>query len=305
MNIVFSNLRDNIIFSVSLNVFKKVVGVYTIQEISSMVSNLLYKLIIIDITAIKNYNDINVLNDLKNYFNLDKVILLLDGTDISKSNDYTSKLLSFDIYNYCNTQSEMISLINNPKSYKDISKTLTGISEIASTREISINAKVICFKNLTEHAGSTSLIYMLKKQLEPKYSVCALEVNKSDFIYFNSKNMYSTVEANFADTLCKLDKNYKIILIDLNNYNINNCGDIIYLLESSTLKLNKMVARYPDIFKNVKNKYIILNKNVLSSKDINTLESELKIKFFYTLPQLNDRINNIEISNFIASLGFK
>ena len=50
---------------------------------------------------------------------------------------------------------------------------------------------IIGIKNITEHAGATTLIYMLKKELTAVYGdrVVALEINKKDFQVFNEKNM--------------------------------------------------------------------------------------------------------------------
>ena len=305
MIIAISNLRDNVLSNLQINFFKKMHGIYTVSELSSMIKDIIYKQIIIDITAIKDYQNTDNLKDFYNYFDMNKVVILLDGTFLTTSNEYISKLVSIGIYNFANNESEIISLINKPNTKSDVIKSDLNITENNSKIEVNINARVICFKNLTEHAGSSTLIYMLKKKLESKFSVCALEINKNDFSYFNSKNMYSTVEINLADTLCKLDKEFDIILIDINNSNINNCGETIYLLEPSILKLNKMLSRNNNIFGDMRNKFVLLNKNVLSSKDIKLLENELKISIFYTLPNLNDRDDNIEITNFINRIGFK
>ena len=44
--------------------------------------------------------------------------------------------------------------------------------------------RIIGFKNVTAHAGATTLIYMLKKHLEVAYNVVAMEVDTDDFRYF-------------------------------------------------------------------------------------------------------------------------
>ena len=41
--------------------------------------------------------------------------------------------------------------------------------------------RVIGIKGLTDHAGATTLIYMLKKQLSEHYRVLGLELDKNDF----------------------------------------------------------------------------------------------------------------------------
>ena len=58
-------------------------------------------------------------------------------------------------------------------------------------------------KSLTEGAGATTLVYLMKKHLESNYSVCALEVDKRDFVYFDSKDMESTTGVNLAKDIMK------------------------------------------------------------------------------------------------------
>ena len=50
----------------------------------------------------------------------------------------------------------------------------------------------IRIKNVTNHAGSTTLTYLLKKHLEKAYSVVAVEVDSNDFVYFNDKSLKTT-----------------------------------------------------------------------------------------------------------------
>ena len=79
--------------------------------------------------------------------------------------------------------------------------------------------KIIGFKNVTENAGSTTLIYILKKYLEKNYKVMAIELNKSDFSLFNDKELISTDDDSYPSVIIK-GKDKDIILIDLNNSNV-------------------------------------------------------------------------------------
>ena len=78
--------------------------------------------------------------------------------------------------------------------------------------------QIIGIRNITDHAGSTTLIYMLKKELEQFYNmdVVAIEINRHDFLYFGDKNMVSTTDANLMTELVK-HKDVSVILIDLND----------------------------------------------------------------------------------------
>ena len=83
------------------------------------------------------------------------------------------------------------------------------------------------------------------------------------------------------------------------------CQEIIYLLEPSVLKLNKLMNFNRRAFKDLEGKKIILNQSVLSSKDVLELEYEARTKFFFNMPPLNERDENIPIlDTFLTKLGF-
>ena len=165
---------------------------------------------------------------------------------------------------------------------------------------------VIGFQNITSHAGCTSLIYMVHKMLitNMKKNVLSIEIGKNDFRLFRNSNMISANENNINDIIN--NANVDVILIDLNNYPDNSlCNDVLYLVEPSTIKLNELMATRRDIFRELVNKKVVLNKSLLSPNDIRTLASEAGMGFFYNIEPLNDRIYNDSISKLINMLGIK
>ena len=93
--------------------------------------------------------------------------------------------------------------------------------------------------------------------------------------------------------------------MDLNDYeDVDICGEVIYLLEPSTLMLNKVLRTNKYILDKLKEEKVVLNKCVLSNEDVATFEYETKLKVFHTLPPLDDRQADIaEIRAFINKLG--
>lgn len=66
--------------------------------------------------------------------------------------------------------------------------------------------------------------------------------------------MYSTSDEHIKEFLNN-NKSANIILVDLNNSkNDYLCNDVIYLLEPSIIKLNKLLRYGPIALKNLKNK---------------------------------------------------
>ena len=172
---------------------------------------------------------------------------------------------------------------------------------------INNDVRVIGVKNITTHAGATSLIYMMKNILSKYYSIMCIEVNKRDFMFYKNKDMISVIEKQLSDTILKY-KDVNIILVDLNNLPeavCNNiCTDILYLVEPSLFRINKLITLDRDVFVKFNSEKIILNKSFFTEKDVKDFEFEGDIKIFYNIPPLNDRIDNSSIlMPFLEKLG--
>ena len=166
--------------------------------------------------------------------------------------------------------------------------------------------KVIGFKNITLHAGSTSLIYMLLKTLIDKLNkdTIAVEINKNDFKLFLNEKMYSIDDKNISNFIESRKEN--VILVDLNNCeNTDFCNEVVYLIEPSTIMLNRLISENRSIFKSLTNKKVILNKSLLSKDDVQILSREAGIDFVLNIEPLNDRVNNNIIEELLSILDIK
>lgn len=162
--------------------------------------------------------------------------------------------------------------------------------------------RVIGFKNITLHAGSTTLIYMLEKEAQKKNSdVVSIEINKNDFKLFRNSKMISVKEEDFSNALNSLKES--VILVDLNDCsNDSICNEVVYLVEPSTIKLNELMMVNKDIFATLRDKKVILNQSMLSSNDVPILEKEAGIKFFYNMGSVNDRVDNMAVTDLFEKL---
>ena len=164
---------------------------------------------------------------------------------------------------------------------------------------------VLGIKNITEHSGATMLIYMLKRELDKMgKNNFAIEIDKRDFTYLNEKNMISIQHDQLGNELLK-HRDCDVILVDLNKDGDENvCTDILYLLEPSTLKLNKLMLANRRIFDKIAGRKVVLNQNVLNNNDMAELEYEAKFKTFAVIPPLDERENNSEtLQNLLSRLG--
>lgn len=311
MNVIVSNKYQTLLGTLNIEVIKSVNGEFSVQDLVNQFGNFFYNKMIIDITSIKNYEDVNIMRELSMNFNVNNIILLLDDSPKVNSAMYLSQLVSVGIYNFTRNVDAIPFLISNPNSYKDVASYQNfnndanfGVNDKILQREGRIEQRIIGFKNITEHAGATTLVYMLKKHLEKNYKVKAIEVNSMDFEYFNDKTLES---ADFMNASFKISNSSEceVILIDLNDAEESLCTEVVYLIEPGIIKLNKLIRNDRKIFDKLRGKRIVLNKSILDSSDISDFEYESGSKVFFNIPCLDEKLdNNKKVNEFLIALGF-
>lgn len=269
---------------------------------------------------------------------MENVILLLDDTPESDNKEYLAKLTGLGIYNFTKKPEGINYLLVHPHTYKDVvnlnslsdlemaaapaagvvappmggtapaSATQTAAPTVSTPVQQAANngkLRIIGFKNVTQHAGATTLIYMLTKALKDRKNVAAIEINKVDFLYFNDPvhMISSTSQDVLKEIMHKNDCN--VIFLDLNDYDdLDICSEVYYLIEPSTIMINKMLKKGRNILDTLKGKNVVLNKCVLNSEDVAQFEYETKLKVTFAIPALDDRQNNIEpINKFLSKIN--
>ena len=241
MDTVIANKYSDILSTLNIEVSKKLEGVYEVDEIISTFGNYFFNKMFLDITAIKDYKDLNNLQKLSMSINMDKVILLLDKDDqISDSKVFLSKLVSMGIYNFTKDHNDLMYLYTNPNIYRDVAHYQDIDSQVEETPNASPNLstkKILGVKNVTDSAGATTLVYLLKKTLSDYYSTMAIELNKRDLTYFHDKDCLSIKEDALEGTINKYSS-INTFVIDLDRTNKEHiCTDVLYLIEPSTIKI--------------------------------------------------------------------
>ena len=330
MNVMVYNKYKEMLMGLNIEVMKSLEGVYNVDEIIDTFANFYYDKMILDITAIRDYQNTDNLQKLAMNINMENVILLLDDSPETESKSYLSKLISLGIYNFTKNAEGINYLLVHPHTYRDV-VNIHNLQDLEPTPEAAPQPqqpqkqtvvehfiqepapapapsnngggklKIIGFKNVTSHAGSTSLIYMLKKTLSGYKNVSAIEVDKVDFLYFGDEDM---VSANANDLLREIMKRNAcdIIFVDLNSYeDVDICTEVYYLIEPSTIMINRMMRKNKGILEKLKDKKIVLNKCALNSEDIATFEYETKLNVLFAIPPVDDRQENIEPIRRFAS----
>lgn len=321
MNVIVANKYQTLLSSLDIDIIKNLNGVFTVDEIVSTFTNFYYNKMILDITAIEDYQNITTIQELSVNMDMNKIIILLDDSEIANSPRYLSQLVSMGIYNFTRNIDAVRFLIDNPNTYKDVAQyhqlNSVGAFEPLPTNNAKSNqndstiiqkdipTRIIGIKNVTEHAGSTTLTYLLKKQLASKYDVIAVEVDDHDFAYFNDKTLLHTTSADLSSFIIS-HANHDVVLVDLNDSGpVSACNEVIYLIEPGLIKLNKLIRKDRRAFEKLKDKKVILNRSVLNEQDIKDFEYESKSKVYFNIPYLDDKLDHHHIlDEFLIKLGF-
>lgn len=327
MNVIVSNKYQQLLVNLDIDVIKSINGEFGVDEIVANFTNFFYNKMILDITAIKNYQDINTIQQLSLGLDTSKIIILLDDSEVVNSPLYLSQLVSMGIYNFTRNVDAIKFLIDNPNSYKDVASyhQLNAVPQASAAPEenninvpidnninsndtnniVGMRQRVIAVKNVTEHAGSTTLTYLLKKHLESNYNVVAVEVESNDFVFLNDKTLQHTSILDLP-TFIAMNSDKDVILVDLNdNDPIDYDMEILYLIEPGLIKLNKLIRRDHTAFEKLKDKKVILNRSVLSDKDVADFEYESKSKVFFNMPYLDDKLDkSVSVYELLSKLGF-
>ena len=243
-----------------------------------------------------------------------QMIVLLPDTPECLTPGFLSKLISMGIYNFTTNLDGVKYLLDNPNTYRDVAHlhqidqetvvaptpmpSQNGGVEVVNPTYVTVQSgpMIIGIKNITEHSGATMLTYMLLNEVRNMGKVgLAIEVGKRDFVFFNDKDMISIDKDNLAGELLK-HRDVNVIFLDLNRDGDEElCNEVLYLLEPSTIKLNKLMLSNRNVFSKLEGRKIVINQNIMGDHDIKQLEMEANLKSFYILPPLDERANNSQI----------
>ena len=311
MNVIIANEQQQSLSALDIDIIKTVTGSYEAREIVEMFKNFFFNKMILDVTAIKGYDNPDNYQILAQQLDPEKVVLYIPENSKLCTATFLARIITYGLYNFTNNIEGIKYLLQKSNTYKDVEhiQQMAGRSlQVAATATPTAENKssvIIGFRSITDNAGSTTLIYMLKKELEAALNtpVLAIEVDKRDFMFFNQKNMLSVSKDDLKNLIAS-NSQAPVILIDLNAYPHDEvCHEVFYLIEPSIIKLNKLIRREPSAFNRVRNKKVILNKSLLTSKDISDFEMESNIRVAYNMPPLDERQRNGAINDFLGRLG--
>ena len=327
MNVIVSNEKRYELNSLNIDVIKSIDGIYSVDELIGMFTNFFFNKMILDVTAIKDYNDYNNLKKLFESIDSKKVILYLN--DITNNKEFISDLVTLGVYNFTINYNEIIEMFNSPKEFKDVSNLQISKNSYEINKEIDEelgisqekeftfedfilpgeydgNKKIIGVVNLTEHAGATTLVVQMVKQLNIKYKAIGIEMNKQDFIFFDTPNLYSCTSKEEVLKKIKEHQDADAVIVDLNNIDSKEfCTDVIYLVEPGTIKMTKLIRKNGKIFEELSGEKIVINRTNMDDNQVSEFEVESKIKVFSVVSNFRDNLDRvISVDKLLTKLGY-
>lgn len=328
MNVIVSNERKNELNSLNIDIIKSVEGVYSVEELIGMFTNFFFNKMILDITSVKDYNDYSKLKKLFTNIDSNKVIVYLN--DSTNNKEYISDLITLGVYNFTVNFNEIIELYNSPRTYNDVSSLQISKNTYDVNKEIDQelgvnqdnkeftfddyilpgeydgNKKIIGVVNLTEHAGATTLVVQMIKQLNIKYKAIGIEMNKQDFIFFNIPNLYSCMSRDDVLRKIKEHQDSDAVIVDLNTVSYREfCTDVIYLVEPGIIKITKLLKRNGKVFQELSGSKIVLNRTNMDESNIQEFEVETNCKIFSVVSNFRDNLDRvISVDKLLVKLGY-
>ena len=129
MNVIVSNVQQNALANLDIDVIKSISGEYDVSEIVEMFKSFFYSKMILDVTSLKKYNDIKTYEVLTKGLDADKIIFLLpEGSNLCTPN-FLSQLISLGVYNFTTNLNGIKYLLKKPNTLQDVEK----ITKMAKT----------------------------------------------------------------------------------------------------------------------------------------------------------------------------
>lgn len=311
---VVKNNNGEVINDLSLNVVKTLIGEFTNDDLEKELNNVNYDIAIVDITSIKNFNDDNYLYNFLDFFTKpENVIFIIHDEFFSTNLEIVRKLIEKRFYNFANNITDVYRLINNKNSFEDVRKYLGGYDFLKSditdsdkhtSNKFKTNKIIIGIENGTPHAGATTLMYMLVKEISKGKKVKGIEMFNNDSMYFKDDRIITCQSRFQFETIVNTLNDIDIFIVDLNGSDVKElCNKVVYLVDPGYTKTNKIVKGNQKEYEKLLNCNIVLNRSNIKNDNLKNFEYETHLKIVGNVPNLNERLdNNNELKDLIRFL---
>ena len=314
MVVVIKNSNGEIINNITLNVVKTLNGEFTREDLNRELSIITFDKAIVDLSAIKNYDNDNYLYSFLDFFkNSSDVIILVKKEFFSTGIEISRKLIEKGFYNFAYSSMDIYKLIENNNSFDDVRKYLEGydflkvdsiVSDKQTSNKFETDKIIVGIENGTPHAGATTLMYMLVKEISKSKKVKGIEMFNNDSLYFKDDRIITCQSRVQFETIVKTLKDIDVFIVDLNGSDVKEiCNKVIYLVDPGSTKLNKIVKGNQNDYEHLLNCNVVLNRSNIKNDSLKNFEYETHLKIVGNVPNLNERLDsNSELNDLVKFL---
>ena len=224
-----------------------------------------------------------------------------------------NKLIEKGYYNFATSDSAVNKLLERNNTFDDVRKYLEGydflkVDSIVSDKEISNRFEtdkiIIGIENGTPHAGATTLMYMLVKEISKSKKVKGIEMFNNDSLYFKDDRIITCQSRVQFETIVKTLKDIDVFIVDLNGSDVKEiCNKLVYLVDPGSTKLNKVVKGNQKEYEHLLNCNVVLNRSNIKNDSLKNFEYETHLKIVGNVPNLNERLDsNSELNDLVKFL---
>ena len=197
--------------------------------------------------------------------------------------------------------------------FDDVKKYLEGydflkVDSIVSNKETSNRFEtdkiIIGIENGTPHAGATTLMYMLVKEISKGKKVKGIEMFNNDSLYFKDDRIITCQSRVQFETIVKTLKDIDVFIVDLNGSDVKEiCNKVIYLVDPGSTKLYKIIKGNQKEYEHLLNCNVVLNRSNIKNDSLKNFEYETHLKIVGNVPNLNERLDsNSELNDLVKFL---
>ena len=132
MNVIVANRKHSDLASLDVDVIKSLNGEYDADELIETFKNFFYNKMILDVTALKDYDSLETYEKLVKGLVPDKIVFLLpEGSKLCTPN-FLSHLIDAGIYNFTTDLNGVKYLLKKPNTLNDVEHIKKMVNESSS-----------------------------------------------------------------------------------------------------------------------------------------------------------------------------
>ena len=136
MNVIVANSQRDVLSDLDIDIIKSIYGEYEASEITEMFKNFFYNKMILDVTAIKGFTNIDTYKKIIEELDPEKIVFFLPAGSEVCTSSFISDLVTNGIYNFTTNVDGVKYLLKTPNTYKEVSDLVKDTTDSVITNKV-------------------------------------------------------------------------------------------------------------------------------------------------------------------------